>query len=167
MLWGPLVLVVGTERDEVALLLEVKQQVPELTRLDELLHELVAQIVAGRGRSSQVDQRFVYKPVAQLVVAPVHFSISFFDQRHPEFARSALRKQRRALGVAGDEVVDGDHLPLSVFAQLNPVEAEVVHRLGNKQPFNQGRPFAEHRERRKKPLVAQEAWLDVGGLEPF
>ena len=96
VLWRLLLVVlslsVSAETQEIAFVVKVLDQLPELAVLDEVLHVLVFQVVARHRAARQVDEGLVHEAAFQHVVGPVDFGVGLLQNHDPDLVVDARRE---------------------------------------------------------------------------
>jgi len=123
---NPSSLSVSAEREQVALIVEVLDEFPELAILYEMLNIFVLDIVAHTRTPGEVQKGLMHKASTQEEIVTMQFSIGLFQKHHPELIAMALREEGLTIWIARDEIVNSDSYPLSVLAEAQLVDPSSV-----------------------------------------
>ena len=111
--------------------------------IDPLPELLIVRFNNFRGCPSQVSEYILGESGLDTLVTAMKFGPRFLKQDDPELVSISLRESWVPLE-AGDVVVDDDLLPLSIFADAQAIDAQIVLLIDKEEISDAVRLLREH-----------------------
>ena len=113
----PSPLTMGAERQQIAFIVEILYELPELTILNKMLNIFILDIVRDTRASSKIQQCLMNIATSKQLVVAMKFCIRFLQQHYPKLVSVALGEERLSIWIAGDVIVNSYCHPFSIFAK--------------------------------------------------